>query len=120
MPDDPIVWIVAIVAGAVVVLLALWKGQFVEVELNPPKLRFKRRHEGGDGISVGAGMVIEGSRTGDIAGMKLDGGGAAAPEGPVAVAAGARITGASTGDIVGVKQSGGGAPSAGPAQDGKT
>lgn len=114
MPDDPIVWIVAIIAAGLVALLALWKGQFVEIELNPPKLRFKRRQDGDGGISVGAGLTVEGSRTGDIAGMKLEGGGAAAvaPEGPVSVAAGARIAGSSTGDIAGVKQTGGAAPAA--------
>jgi hypothetical protein len=105
VPDNPVVWIIAIVAVFVVVLVALWKGQMVEVELKPLRLRFKRQgSSGGGGISVGDGMVIKGSKTGDIAGVK--GSGAAAPEGDVSVGKGAQITDATTGDIVGVKQTG--------------
>lgn len=118
MPDNPIVWIVAIVATAIVVVFALWKGQVVEVELKPPRLRFKRRGGGEDtGISVASGMTIENSTTGDIAGVKTS-----APHGPaetgdrVSVAQGARLSGARTGDIVGIKQSDGtGADGDGPA-----
>lgn len=104
MPDNPLVWIVAILAGAVVVLVTLGKGQVVEVELKPLRLRFKRTGGTGGSISVGEGMVIKGSKTGDIAGVK--GSGAAAPEGDVSVGKGAQITDATTGDIVGVKQTG--------------
>lgn len=109
MPDNPIVWIAAIVATAVVVLVALWKGQLVEVELKPPRLRFRRRGAGDGGVSVGAGLTVENATTGDIAGVKSTGrgDGAAAPSGvQVTVAQGARISGSRTGDIVGIKQSG--------------
>jgi hypothetical protein len=105
VPDNPLVWIVAIVAGAAVVLFALWKGQMVEVELKPLRLRFKRAGEGATGVSVGEGMVIKESKTGDIAGMK--GAAAPPPEGTVSVGKGAQITQSTTGDIVGVKQTGG-------------
>lgn len=106
MPDNPIVWIVAIVAGAAVVLFALWKGQLVEVELKPLRLRFKRAGEAGSGISVAEGLTVDQATTGDIAGVKTAGSGTTAPEGAVSVAKGARITGSTTGDIVGVKQTG--------------
>ena len=105
MPDNPLVWIIAILALAVVVIVALWKGQMVEVELKPLRLKFKRH--GGDGtggVSVGSGLKVENSKLGDIAGVK--GAGAALPEGSVTVAQGARIAGSTTGDIVGVKHGG--------------
>ena len=109
MPDNPVVWIIAILALAVVVIVALWKGQVVEVDLKPPRLRFKRQGErGGAGtISVGSGMTIENSTTGDIAGVKTAGtGGPGGGQGTISVARRARIAGATTGDIAGVKHSG--------------
>jgi hypothetical protein len=102
MPDNPTIWIVAIIAGALVVLLALWKGQFVEVDLNPPRLRFKRGAAGAAGVSVAKGIEVEASKVGDIAGAK-----GAVPEGNVSVAEGARIKGSTIGNIVGVEQGGG-------------
>jgi hypothetical protein len=111
VPDNPVVWIIAIVAVFVVVLVALWKGQMVEVELKPLRLRFKRAGgagEAGGGISVGEGMVIKDSKTGDIAGVKAAG--ATSPGGTVSVGKGAQITDSTTGDIVGVKQAGSGEP----------
>lgn len=107
MPDNPIVWIIAILALAVVVIVALWKGQMVEVDLKPPRLRFKRHGENSGGVTVGSGMTIENSTTGDIAGVKSTGvGGPVGGEGTISVAQGARITGATTGDIAGVKHAG--------------
>jgi hypothetical protein len=102
MPDNPTIWIVAIIAGALVVLLALWKGQFVDVELNPLRLRFKRGAAGAAGVSVAKGIDVEASKVGDIAGVK-----GTAPEGNVSVAEGARIKGSTVGNIVGIEQGGG-------------
>lgn len=121
MPDNPMVWIIAILALAIVVIVALWKGQMVEVDVNPLRLRFKRHGGASDapGISVGAGMSIDHSTTGDIVGVKAQG--PTLPpgaEGHVTVAQGAHIRSARTGDIAGVKQAGGSGPEGGDADSG--
>jgi hypothetical protein len=112
MPDDPTTWIVAIIVVGAVVAFAIWRGNFVEFQAKPFKLRFKRDAPApgaeGSGISVGKGMKITGSKVGDIAGVKTSGpAGARAPR--VSVGEGARIEDSEAGDIAGVK-SGGGKP----------
>jgi len=56
-----------------------------------------------EGISVGRGLVITGSRVGDIVGVKASEGGDIAAPGRIDVAQGARIENAELGDIAGVK-----------------
>lgn len=107
MPDNPTIWIVAIIATLIVVVIALWKGRFVEVGLNPPSLRFKSKAADAAGLAVGEGLALEDAKVGDVAGVKSETAGASVlPEGNVSVAKGARITRSTTGDIVGVKQAG--------------
>ena len=46
MPQDPVVWILLIVAVAIVVLFALWRGDVVEVTTKPLGLKFRRKASG--------------------------------------------------------------------------
>ena len=116
MPQDSLVWIVLIVAVALVIGLAVWKGR---------GLRFKRGQEGfsvevevehlpdapptGETsskrgkISVANKARIEETRIGDIAGIKTAG----KPQligYDIDLAAGTRIKKADVGDIVGLKE----------------
>lgn len=106
MIDDPVVWTVAIVLIAGVVLVALWWGDVVEFSVKGLRLKFSRTRGGpkrvGRGVSVLDGANIKGSRTGDIAGVVGDGAAANSVE-RVDVGSKARIDDSTIGDIVGVR-----------------
>lgn len=111
MPQDSLVWIVLIVAAALVIALAVWKGRGFRLSKGKEgfSVEVERSQGGGDKparssrISVAKGAQIEAARVGDIAGVKTAG--RPPPTGrAIDVASGSRIKDAEVGDIVGVKQ----------------
>ena len=117
MPDDPTVWIIAVLVAGIVVIFALWKGDFVEVSLDPLRLKFKRQSvqpqqtpPGDTKISVGEGMKITNSKTGDIVGTKTETRETqhhddASNTGNIEVGRNASVKDSETGDIAGIKRS---------------
>lgn len=108
MPNDPIVWTILIILAVVVVLLALWIGDVVEVGLDPPTLKFKgrKREAPPSGIRIGPKAQIERARFGDITGYKGTGAAGGRPTGPVDIVSGAHVTDTVFGDIIGVQDVG--------------
>ncbi len=116
MPQDSLVWIVLIVAAALVIGLAVWKGRHlrlnrgqegfsIEVEHSPDTPATSEKSGESGQISVAKGAQIEQTRVGDIAGIKTAG----KPQSTghdIEVAAGTRIKNANVGDIVGMKEVG--------------
>lgn len=108
MPNDPLVWIVAIVVGGAVVALALVLGGFVEVGLNPLKLSFKRKTAPAqERVSVLDEAEIEDAEVGRITGVTRTAGDSSGKVSDIDVARKARIKGGKIGDITGVSVSGG-------------
>ena len=113
MPDDPLLWIVAVLVGGVVVIVALALGGVVEVGLDPLRLSFRRKTEAGrEGVSVLEEADIEHAEIGRVTGVAREAGGASAgpsTEGAVSeidVARKAKIRGGKIGDISGISVSG--------------
>jgi hypothetical protein len=115
MPQDSLVWIVLIVAAALVIGLTVWKGRglrlkrgqdgfSVRVEQSRDSIPNGETTGEGGRISVAEGARIERARVGDLAGIKSAGRLKSTSQN-IEVAAGARIKNAEVGDIVGVKQS---------------
>lgn len=114
MPQDPVVWIVLIAAVAVVFALAVWFGRGITVrkddkgfeltvqESNPQSKQNSSQQSNNQGVSVGEGLVIKGSKVGDIAGIK--GASQSGENQPVTVAKNAQIEASEVGDIAGVKK----------------
>ena len=108
MPENVFVWIVLIVAGAIVLLVALKNGRFVSVRIRACRQEFKRNESSQRGIRVGRGVKLSNSTIGgDIAAVKVDPGGLSPETGTSAsVLDGATVEDSKVqGDIVGVKQS---------------
>lgn len=111
MPSDPVVWIVLIVAAALVTALAVWKGRglilrargfAIEVKPPPPPSRAS-----GPTITVANDARIVGSSTGDIAGVVVKGGTPPLASGTsVDVLRGGTVKDSKVGDIVGIKTEG--------------
>ena len=107
MPDNPWIWVLAIVVGAAVLVFALRRGGKVKAGVGAASLEFEERKEPeATEVSVLDKGRIRDSAVGDVTGVS----GAAAPTGPtrVEVAKGAEITGSVVGDISGVRLDGGG------------
>jgi len=108
MPNDPVVWIIAILVAGVVVLVALVLGGKVEVGLDPLRLSFKRKQAPAqEKISVLEGAELEGTETGNITGDARSAG--AGEEGKVtdiSVGRGAKFKNGKVGDISGRTVSG--------------
>jgi hypothetical protein len=105
MPDNPWIWVLAIVAGVAVLIFALRRGGKVEAGVGPTSLKFEARKEPeATEVSVLDKGRLKGSTVGDVSGIS-----GAAPTGPtrVEVAKGAEITGSAVGDISGVRLDGG-------------
>lgn len=107
MPEEPWVWAVAIIAGAIVVIVALMLGGRVEVSLDPVQLKFRRRGESRRGsVSVLESAEIENAEIGAVAGVRHSGNSdtsAASANSTVEVGKGARISGGSVEEITGVE-----------------
>lgn len=111
LPNDPLVWIIAILVLGVVVLVALILGGRVEVGLDPLRLSFRRKQAAGqDKVSVLDEAEIEDAEVGNVTGVSRqaedDSGGQVTD---ISVARGARIKGGKLGDISGMTVTGGGA-----------
>ena len=116
MPNDPLVWIVAIVVGGAVVALALVLGGFVEVGLDPLRLSFKRKKAPAqERVSVLDEAEIEDAEVGKITGVARAAGDSDGKVSDIDVARKARIKGGKIGDISGVSLSGS-KPDSGPAE----
>jgi hypothetical protein len=105
MPDNPWIWVLALVIAAAVLFVALRRGGKVEAGVGSTKLKFEARKEPGTtGVSVLDQGTIENSTVGDVTGVA--GGAEAAGESRVEVAKGATITGSTVGDLTGVRAGG--------------
>lgn len=111
MPQDPTVWIVLIVVAAVVIALlgtlAIRSGRRLKItrsSLEIDKSSSDSREPEKDTVRVAEGAAVKHTRTGDIAGIKGEGGNPAGTD--IDVARGAQIEDSEIGDIVGIKQSG--------------
>ncbi|MEQ8354041.1 MAG: hypothetical protein RH942_00775 [Kiloniellaceae bacterium] len=105
MPQDPLLWTIAIVVGGVVVIVALALGGIVEVGLDPLRLSFRRKKDAGrESVSVLDQAEIEDAEIGSVTGVAREPGSAA--EGgrvsDIDVARKAKIKGGKIGDISGV------------------
>ncbi len=70
MPNDPLVWMVAILVGGVVVAVALVLGGAVEVGVKPLKLSFRRKkNPAREQVSVLEEAEIEEAEVGNVTGM---------------------------------------------------
>lgn len=109
MPNDPVVWIIAILVAGVVVLVALVLGGKVEVGLDPLRLSFKRRQASGrEKIDVLEGAELEEMDVGDVTGeVRGAGTGEEGRVTDISVARGAKFKGGKVGDITGRRLSGG-------------
>ena len=108
MPADPVVWIVLIVAVAIVAALTLWLGRGLKLKLQGFGMDIKERQSGpaDSGTTVfKEGQVVKGGTVGNITGVKNQGGEGGALRGKIDVASGVRIEG-SAGDITGVEITG--------------
>ena len=107
MPNEPWLWAVALILGAVVLLVALVKGGAVDAQLNPPSLKFRAKEQRARSrTSVLDRGEVEDSEIGDVVGVQshtvpLDG------DLDIEVAKGAKITGSRTGDFIGMRVGGG-------------
>ena len=109
MPDNPWIWVLAILIGGAVLIFALRRGGKVEAGVGPTSLKFEARKEPeATEVSVLDKGRIEDSKVGDVTGVS-GGVSGAAPTGPtrVKVAEGAEIRGSTVGDISGVRLDGG-------------
>jgi hypothetical protein len=110
MPNDPLIWIVAIVVGGAVIALALTLGGFVEVGFDPLRLSFRRKQAPArERVSLLDEAEIENAEVGKITGVTRQTGETSETEGKVSdieVARKAKITGGKIGDITGVSVTG--------------
>lgn len=111
MPPEPWLWALAIVVGGAVVVFALIKGGVVEVNLDPPSLKFRRKaQDAQERVKVLEEAEIEQSKVRDIIGDERTGESSPQPGGTreIEVGKGLKIKGSDVGDILGVKGGGSG------------
>lgn len=111
MPPEPWLWALAIVVGGAAVVVALIKGGVVEVSLDPPSLKFRRKaQDAQERVKVLEEAEIEQSKVGDITGGERAGESGPQPAGTreIEVGKGLTIKGSEVGDISGVKEGGSG------------
>lgn len=109
MPDDPWLWALAITVGGVIVIVALVKGGAVEVRLDPPSLKFRRRSDGAQSrTSVLEGAEIEESDVGDVTAAQRGAGAPGTGGGTVEVGKGLKVKKSKLGDITAVSTRGSG------------
>ena len=106
MPNNPWIWVLAIVVGAVVLVIALRRGGKVKAGVGAASLEFEERKEPDDAdVSVLDHGRVEESELGNVIGVA--GAAGLAGKARVDVAKGAEISRSKTGDIIGVQLGGG-------------
>ena len=105
MPSDPLVWIALFAFIALVVSLALWFGRGFMARWKDFRFEVKESQAKPQSrISVAEGAKIQGSKLGDIAGIKAEGGMTpAANDHTIEVLKKGEIQNSTTGDIVGIE-----------------
>lgn len=107
MPDEAWLWALAVVVVGAVVVVALIKGGAVEVSLDPPSLKFRRKAQKTQArIGVLEKAEIENSEIGDVTGERLGENESQTGEKIVEVGKGLKVKGGKIGDITGVSVSG--------------
>ena len=104
MPNDPWIWVLALVIGGAVLIFALRRGGRIEAGVGPTTFKFEPREQPEDTtVSVLDEATVEDSTVGDVIGTR----GEAAPGGNtrVDVAKGAKFRGSEVRDIVGIDRS---------------
>jgi hypothetical protein len=101
MPQDPVIWIVLIVAVSLVIVFAVWKRRGVKGGVGGATFEITSEQQNTD-IKVAEGAKLEQVKAGDVAGIK---GAEIDNDGNVEVAKGLQATHAELGDIVGIKKS---------------
>ena len=86
-----------------VVLYALWKGRGLVISKSSIEVKGA---ESRGSVSVGKGLVIEGSKVGDVAGVIAKNAAAPAMPGDIDVLDSARIKDSEVGDVAAIKQDG--------------
>jgi hypothetical protein len=105
MPDNPWIWVLALLIGGAVLFVALRRGGKVEAGVGPTSLKFEAKKEPDDAnVSVLDHGAVEASKVGDVTGV--EGAAGLAGKARVEVAKGARIKGSEIGDISGVRVGG--------------
>jgi hypothetical protein len=108
MPESIAVWIVLIVAVALVVGLIVWLGRGGSFEKDGLKLKLDRPQTPGPRVEVADNLDAKGGRLGNITGVETAGSLDSATASEISVAKNVRLRNAEVGDITGVKISGGG------------
>jgi hypothetical protein len=103
-----LLWTIGVVVLAIVVLYALGKGYNVRLKRNNMEASFEKndKRPAQASVSVGKGIKIQGSKTGDISGIKADTSGGSpttAAAAPIDVMQNAKIDDSELGDISGIK-----------------
>lgn len=101
MPQDPVVWIVLVVAVSLVIVFAVWKRRGMKGGVGGATFEITPEQQNTD-IKVAEGAKLEQLKAGDIAGLK--GRGADASRN-IEVGKGLQVKEGELGDIVGIKES---------------
>jgi len=108
MLEDPQVWIIGIIAVAVVLIIALFLGRGLKFRKGQDGISLELEkgsvpeQKDSDGVSVGEGLVIEkGARVGNIVGEEVPVGEGGDSASSVEVMKDGTISGSEAGDIVG-------------------
>ncbi len=108
MPDDPLVWIIALLVGGVVLIVALSLGGVVDIGLKPLRLSFRRKETPKapqrERVSVLDEAQLHDVEAGNVTGVSQDAGsrGETGIARDVDVGRKAKIRGGKLGDISGV------------------
>jgi len=107
MPSNPTVWIVLIIAAAIIVGLMVWKGIGGTFARGKLKVTLHDAPKAAPEVRVAEGLRTEGGKVGNITGVKAAGTDTPAAS-KVDVANEASFSKTNVGDITGVDQTGGG------------
>jgi hypothetical protein len=97
MPENAWYWIICL--GAIVLLVAIWRGRGIKIRFGGREAELGAKQR--TGITVGNDLTIKNSHVGHITGQT--GTKDSVQEGPIEVLSGATIEGSVVGDISGIK-----------------
>lgn len=107
MPTSPTVWIVLIIAAAIVVALMVWKGIGGTFAKGKWKFTLHDAPKPAPEVTVAQGLHAEGGKVGNITGVKSSASADAPIASKVDVASDASFSHTDVGDITGIDASGG-------------